>query len=283
MKKIIAIIVMMAAVNIGFSQVGLFSRVIVKDSLQLQGIWYKSFPFITPSNTTNKYFTGYKTWGSLNDTVRAVLSFAAGSGAYNQTTGVITIPTNNNQITNGAGYVTAASSPVTSVFGRTGAVVAASGDYTFAQINSKPTTIGGYGITDFNSLGDARWSLLAHNHTLDGLSNVTITSKATGDLIKWNGSAWVNFVPTYISSFTETDPTAVHIAGTETITGYKTVSNNFNVSGGNKYQYAGVGIAYGSIAYNSWFFANAGNLTLTGSNSQPLIVLRVCIGITYIL
>ena len=37
---------------------------------------------------------------------RAALSFAAGSGAYNSGTGVITIPTNNNQITNGAGYIT---------------------------------------------------------------------------------------------------------------------------------------------------------------------------------
>jgi hypothetical protein len=41
---------------------------------------------------------------------RAALSFAAGSGAYNSGTGVITIPTNNNQITNGAGYITSASS-----------------------------------------------------------------------------------------------------------------------------------------------------------------------------
>jgi hypothetical protein len=39
---------------------------------------------------------------------RAALSFTAGSGAYNSTTGVITIPTNNNQITNGAGYITTA-------------------------------------------------------------------------------------------------------------------------------------------------------------------------------
>jgi hypothetical protein len=37
---------------------------------------------------------------------------------------------------------------VTSVFGRTGVVVAQTGDYTFAQIGSKPTTIAGYGITD---------------------------------------------------------------------------------------------------------------------------------------
>jgi hypothetical protein len=39
---------------------------------------------------------------------RGALSFLAGSGAYNSTTGVITIPTNNNQITNGAGYITSA-------------------------------------------------------------------------------------------------------------------------------------------------------------------------------
>jgi hypothetical protein len=39
---------------------------------------------------------------------RGALSFVAGSGAYNSTTGVITIPTNNNQITNGAGYITSA-------------------------------------------------------------------------------------------------------------------------------------------------------------------------------
>jgi len=37
---------------------------------------------------------------------------------------------------------------VSSVFGRTGGVVSASGDYTFAQIGSKPTTLAGYGITD---------------------------------------------------------------------------------------------------------------------------------------
>jgi hypothetical protein len=37
---------------------------------------------------------------------------------------------------------------VTSVFGRTGAVVAQANDYTFAQIGAKPTTLGGYGITD---------------------------------------------------------------------------------------------------------------------------------------
>ena len=50
------------------------------------------------TENTNLYFTNARS--------RAALSFSAGSGAYNSTTGVITIPTNNNQITNGAGYIT---------------------------------------------------------------------------------------------------------------------------------------------------------------------------------
>jgi hypothetical protein len=76
-------------------------------------------PAIT-SGTTAQYYRGDKTFQTLNTTAvtegsnlyytdarsRAALSFAAGSGAYNSTTGVITIPTNNNQITNGAGYIT---------------------------------------------------------------------------------------------------------------------------------------------------------------------------------
>ena len=50
---------------------------------------------------TNLYYTDAR--------ARASNSFAAGSGAYNSTTGVITIPTNNNQITNGSNFITLAS------------------------------------------------------------------------------------------------------------------------------------------------------------------------------
>lgn len=39
-------------------------------------------------------------------------------------------------------------SAVSTVFGRSGVVVAATNDYTFAQIGSKPTTLSGYGITN---------------------------------------------------------------------------------------------------------------------------------------
>lgn len=45
---------------------------------------------------------------------------------------------------------------------------------TFTDLAAHPTTIGGYGITDYNSLGDARWSLLAHTHTF-----ASLTSKPT--------------------------------------------------------------------------------------------------------
>jgi hypothetical protein len=80
---------------------------------------------------------------------------------------------------------------VSSVFGRTGAIVAQANDYTFAQIGNTPTTLAGYGITDA--------ALAIHNHTLDGLSNVSTAGKLTNDLLKWNGTNWVNFTPNYLS------------------------------------------------------------------------------------
>ena len=75
-------------------------------------------PAIT-AGTTSQYWRGDKTWQTLNTTAvaegtnlyytdaraRAALSFTAGSGAYNNSTGVITIPTNTNQLTNGAGFI----------------------------------------------------------------------------------------------------------------------------------------------------------------------------------
>ena len=61
------------------------------------------FSYTTPSTSgitegSNLYYTDAR--------ARAALSFTAGSGGYNSTTGVITIPTNTNQLTNGAGFIT---------------------------------------------------------------------------------------------------------------------------------------------------------------------------------
>jgi hypothetical protein len=52
------------------------------------------------SEGTNKYFS--------NTLARGAISFTAGSGAYNSTTGVVSIPTNTNQLTNGANFATEA-------------------------------------------------------------------------------------------------------------------------------------------------------------------------------
>lgn len=68
--------------------------------------------------------------------------------------------------------------------------------HTFSSLTSKPTTLAGYGITDAASS--------THNHTLDGLSNITITSKATGDLIRWNGTAWVNYASSNFAAASHT-------------------------------------------------------------------------------
>lgn len=96
--------------------------------------------------------------------------------------------------------------PVSSVFGRTGAITAQSNDYTFAQIGSKPTTIAGYGITDFNSLGDARWVPLTRTLTGgDGIDTI-------GDLSA-NRTIAVN-------------STVVRTSGNQSIAGTKTFTGN---------------------------------------------------------
>jgi hypothetical protein len=51
---------------------------------------------------------------------------------------------------------------------------------TFASITSKPTTISGYGITDFNSLGDARYSVLAHSHLFSAITSKPTTLSGYG-------------------------------------------------------------------------------------------------------
>lgn len=53
-------------------------------------------------------------------------------------------------------------------------------DGAFGSLSGIPTTVGGYGITDFNSLGDARWSVLAHTHTFASLTSKPTTLAGYG-------------------------------------------------------------------------------------------------------
>jgi hypothetical protein len=88
-----------------------------------------SSSYITLTSLSGSTGISYNnTTGAISSTItqytdalaRAAHSFTAGSGAYNATTGVITIPTNNNQLTNGAGYITsyAETDTLASVTGR---------------------------------------------------------------------------------------------------------------------------------------------------------------------
>ena len=68
----------------------------------------------------------------------------------------------------------------------------AAGTYTGVTVDLKGrvkvgynyTTLAGYGITDA--------ATSTHNHTLDALSNMSVTSKTGGDVLQWNGINWVN-------------------------------------------------------------------------------------------
>ena len=86
---------------------------------------------------TNLYYTDTR--------ARASLSFVAGSGAYNSTTGVITIPTNNTQITNGSNYITLASLSATSPLSYNNTT----GAFTIAQATT--STNGYLSSTDWNT------------------------------------------------------------------------------------------------------------------------------------
>jgi hypothetical protein len=108
--------------------------------------------------TTNLYFT--------NARARSAVSFTAGSGAYNSTTGVFTIPTNTNQLTNGASYITLASlSAGTGIsYNSTTGAISTSAIPNSSLSNSSVT------------VGTTAISLGSSSTTLAGLTSVTSTS-----------------------------------------------------------------------------------------------------------
>jgi hypothetical protein len=57
-------------------------------------------------------------------------------------------------------------------------------------------------------------SSTSHNHTLDSLSNTTITSNTSGEILKWNGTAWIN------NTLAEAgiQPAGSYLTGNQTIT-----------------------------------------------------------------
>ena len=92
------------------------------------------------------------------------------SGSYTDLTNKPTIPTNNNQLTNGAGYLTSVA---------------------FADVTSKPTTIAGYGITD---AFDGAYSSLSGTPTIpSALTDLSITDGSNGQVLTTDGAGNFSF------------------------------------------------------------------------------------------
>lgn len=104
------------------------------------------------------------------------LATVATTGAYSSLSGLPTIPTNTNQLTNGANFITAAQAPVQSVQGRTGAVIVTATDVGLGNVDNtsdinKPTS------TAQQASIDAK--MAQHNANSDPHPQYTTTAEAS--------------------------------------------------------------------------------------------------------
>ncbi|MGY6522017.1 MAG: hypothetical protein ACXIUD_09830 [Mongoliitalea sp.] len=169
--------------------------------------------------------------------------------------------------------------------------------------------------------GDGTWNAVAWGnltgvpttfapaaHNLNSHSDVSIASVATGQLLRWNGTAWANWTPNFLTSFTETDPTVpTHVKaitaaqitnwnaahgwgdfrdfglGVNTVSIWSSLSNAESFNQGNRFVSAssaantpftatGVGInfSYGSLRSSQLWLNNNGTLQFrtTSANSS---------------
>ena len=145
--------------------------------------------------TTALTYTPYNATNPSAYIALTSLSFVAGSGAYNNTTGVITIPTNNNQITNGAGYITGITSGnVTTALGFTPENAANKG------IANGYASLDGGGLVPSTQLPSYVDDVLEFAN-LAALPATGETGKIyvaldTNKIYRWSGSAYIEVSPT---------------------------------------------------------------------------------------
>ena len=217
---------------------------------------------LTTSNIaegTNLYY--------LDSRARLALSFTAGSGAYDNTTGVITIPTNTSQLTNGANFITlsslSASSPLSYNSG-TGAFsiqvangsqngYLSSSDWTTFNSKQNAITLTTTGSSGSSTLVGA--TLNVPTYTLSGLGGVPTTRQLTingtaYDLSadrSWSvgthtGSLTSGYIPKATGTTSLTD-SLVYDTGTAVLIGTTTASTSkfmvYSTTADNHYQAIG--------------------------------------------
>ena len=139
------------------------------------------------SEGTNLYYTDTR--------ARAAYSFTPGSGAYNSTTGVITIPTNTNQLTNGAGFITsnqsisvtgdATGSGTTSIALILANSGATAGTYNNVTVNAKGLVTSGSNVSYLTSYTET-----------DTLATVTARGASTSTAVTLNGGLTMGAIVT---------------------------------------------------------------------------------------
>lgn len=160
------------------SVAGMIGNVTLTTSNVSEGtnLYYTSTRFTTDFNSkstsnlsegTNLYYTDTR--------ARAAHSFTAGSGAYNSTTGVFTIPTNTSQLTNGANFIalTSLSSTVTAI--------------TYTNTTGVFSLTSGYQIPTTTQVSN--WNALT-TMTYPGAGIAVSTGSAWGSSITDNSSNW---------------------------------------------------------------------------------------------
>jgi hypothetical protein len=108
---------------------------------------------------------------------RSALSFVAGSGAYNSSTGVITIPTNNNQIANGSGFTT-----------NTGTVTSVSGTGTASGLTLSGNVVSSGSLTlsgTVNSLAAGTYGISISGNAATATSATTATTATTASSVAY--------------------------------------------------------------------------------------------------
>ena len=128
------------------------------------------------SEGTNKFFTDAR--------ARSAISFTAGSGAYNSTTGVVSIPTNTNQLTNGAGFATEAF--VTSaVAGKdnTDEVTEGSTNLFFTNARARAAVSAGTGISYNSTTGVITNTITQYTDALAVSANTSAIATAKSEAI----------------------------------------------------------------------------------------------------
>lgn len=155
---------------------------------------------------------------------RSALSFTAGSGAYNSSTGVITIPTNNNQITNGAGYTT-----------NTGTVTSVSGTGSYGGLSISGTVTSSGNIT-FGGTPSGTWpiSVSGSAASANSVAYANVTGKPSA---AWNqvysGTVLFNTIGTKTYTFEVyfSGSTAREIVGPDSFVVYTSLNDYYYVSG----------------------------------------------------